>query len=402
MSEQETFVKKIYLSLQRIYGQTVCLALDWVRSGPALFFTFIYPVIMILLFGYIFGAVDDNLYTLNYLNEDVYQVGENTYAYNPANQILENLGLNNDTLAESLNLKLVEASIESSSITYNDWMKNNDIPYLLVIPSGWSAAANESKINATAPQALIEYYYDPSYTTSSIVQSIIDNVLQEMNLAEFSIPTMMGVVVSTTPSREGLNYIHFIIPGVIMVTISTSGMIGLVATVTETKQSGILYKLSASPLKKWEWALSQELWQAFVSIVVSILSVFTGWLVFGFKVSTIHPLMVVVLIFGSMTFAGLALIIARFVKKTEAAMAATMSFVFPQMFLSGAILPAEILPDFMQTIAKFFPLYYIGEAMRNMMLESTFHLVWAPLGITIGMGVVFFIVGTIITVWRKE
>ncbi len=402
MPEQETFTKKIYLSLRRIYGQTVSTAIRWVRSGPALFFTFIYPIIMILLFGYIFGATDDSLYTLNYLNEDVYQVGDNTYAFNPANQILQNLGLNNDTLAESLNLKLVQASIETSSITYNDWMKNNDIPYLLVIPSGWSAAVNESKVNATAPQALIEYYYDPSYTSSSIVQSIIDNVLQEMNIAEFSIPTVVDVVASTTPNREGLTYIDFIVPGMIMVTISTSSMMGMVSMVTEDRQSGKIDKYSASPLKKWEWALSHGLWHTCTSFAISILSVLTGWIVFGFQLSTIHPLMIGVLIFGSMTFTGLALVISRFVKKTEAAMAATMSFVFPQMFLSGAILPAEIMPDFMQTIAKIFPLYYVSEAMRNMMLESTFHLAWVPLGITIGMGVVFFTVGSIITDWRKE
>ncbi|MHA1552439.1 MAG: ABC transporter permease [Candidatus Heimdallarchaeaceae archaeon] len=402
MSEQETFQKNLYLSLRRIYGQTVSTALGWVRSGPALFFTFIYPVIMILLFGYIFGATDDSLYTLNYLNEDVYQVGDNVYAFNPANQILENLGLNNDTLAESLNLKLVKASIENPSVAYSEWMKDNDIPYLLVIPSGWSAAVNESKVNATAPQSLIEYYYDPSYTSSGIVQSVIDNILQEMNLAEFSIPTMMDIVVSTTPNREGLDYIDFYVPGIIMVTISTSGMMGMVAAATDDLQSGIIYKLSSSPLRKWEWALSHVLWQTFVSFAVSILTVFTGWIAFGFQVSTIHPLMVVVLIFGAMTFAGLALVISRFVKRPEAAMAATMTFVFPQMFLSGAIFPAEMMPDFMQTIAKIFPLYYVSEAMRNMMLESTFHLAWVPLGITIGMGIVFFIVGSIITIWRKE
>ncbi len=402
MSEQETFARKTYLSIRRIYGLTVSTALRWVRSGPAVFFTFIYPVIMILLFGYILGATDDTLYTLNYLNEDVYQVGDNIYPFNPANQILQNLGLNNDTLAESLNLKLVQVSIETSSITYNDWMKDNDIPYLLVIPFGWSAAVNESKVNATAPQALIEYYYDPSFTSSGIVQSIIDNVLQEMNLAEFSIPTMMDIVVSTTPNREGLDYIDFYVPGMIMVTISTSSMMGMVSMVTEDRQSGKIDKFAVSPLKKWEWALSHGLWHTLTSFAISILTALTGWIAFGFQLSTIHPLMIFALIFGSMTFTGLALVISRFVKRPEAAMAATMTFVFPQMFLSGAIFPAEIMPEFMQTIAKIFPLYYVSEAMRNMMLESTFHLAWVPLGITIGMGIVFFIVGTIITDWRKE
>jgi ABC-2 type transport system permease protein len=102
-----------------------------------------------------------------------------------------------------------------------------------------------------------------------------------------------------------------------------------------------------------------------------------------------------------MIFAGLALIISRFIKRPEAAMAATFSFVFPQMFLSGAIMPLDIMPDFMQTIAQIFPLYYIGQAFNASMLESTFNQMWLPFGITVAMGVAFFLIGSIITIWRK-
>jgi len=403
LSKHKTFPSKIKFSLRKIVGYTNTTALSWIRSGPALFFTFIYPIIMILLFGYIFSAgMDDSLFTLHYMNEDVYQIGDNYYSFNPASQLLIKLGHQNETLAKELNLNLKEASFNTSQISTDDWMKENDIPYLLLIPKGWSSAVNESKTNSSSPIANIHYYYDPSYTSSIEVQNIIGNVLQEMNIEEFSIATFIQIETKTTPSREGLDYIDFYVPGIIMVTISTSGMMGLVSTVTEDRQTGLIYKLSSTPLKKWEWCLSQLLWQAIIGIIVAILTVLTGWIAFGFNMATIHPLMVLALIFGSMTFAGLALILAYFVRRTEAAMAVTMAFVFPQMFLSGAIFPAEMLPSYMQTIAKIFPLYYMSEAMRSMMLESTFHKVWLNLVITIAMGIVFFIIGSIVTRWRKE
>jgi ABC-type multidrug transport system permease subunit len=401
MSE-ETFGKKIVLSTRRIWGIFSTTAMDWTRSGPALFFTFIYPIVMILLFGYIFSSgTDDSLYTLYYLNDDVYQIGDQVYSHNPADVLLENLGLDNDTLSAALNLRLVEADVANTTLPA-DWMKANDIPYLFIIPSGWSAAVNESKVNATAPSANIEYYYDPSHVSSFEVQSIIGNVLQEMNLQEFGIPTMLGIEITTTPGREGLNYIDFYVPGIIMVTISTSGMMGLVSIATSERLSGYTFKLAASPIKKWEWATGHLLWQAIMGIIVAILTILTGWIAFDFNIKTIHPLMIPILIFGSMTFGGIALILSRFVKRPEAAMAATMSYVFPQMFLAGAIFPLESLPNFMQIIAQAFPLYYISEAMRSTMLESTFSNVWLPFGITIAMGIVFFTVGSIITVWRKE
>ncbi|NPD87425.1 MAG: ABC transporter permease [Asgard group archaeon] len=403
MSKKRNYFTKIRFSLRKIIGYTSTTALTWIRSGPALFFTFIYPIVMILLFGYIFSAGgDDSLFTLNYMNEDVYQIGDQYYSNNPASQLLSKLGYQNETLAKELNLNLQSVFFDTSHISAADWMKENSIPYLLIIPEGWSSAVNESKINSSAPIASVHYYFDPSYTSSIEVQTIIDSVLQEMNLEEFSITTFIQIETETTPSREGLEYIDFYVPGIIMVTISTAGMMGLVGTVTEDRETGLTYKLSSTPLKKWEWSLSHLLWQAIMGIIVAILTALTGWIAFGFNMATIHPLMIVALIFGSMTFSGLALILSYFVRRTEAAMAVTMAFVFPQMFLAGAIFPAELLPSYMQTIAKIFPLYYISESLRNMMLESTFHKVWLNLGITIAMGIVFFIVGSFITKWRKE
>ena len=403
MSKNDTIFSKILFSLKKIFNYTSTTALTWIRTGPALFFTFIYPIIMILLFGYIFSAGgDDSLFTLNYMNEDVYQIGDQYYSHNPASKLLIKLGHHNETLAKELNLNLQSVWFNKSITTPNDWMKENDIPYLLIIPEGWSAAVNESKTNSSAPIANIKYYFDPSYTSSMEVQSIIDNILQEMNLEEFSITTFIEIETETTPSREGLDYIDFYVPGIIMITISTAGMMGLVGAVTEDRETGLIFKLSSTPLKKWEWTISHLLWQSFMGIIVAILTALTGWIAFDFNMSTIHPLMIVALIFGSMTFAGLALILAYFVRRSEAAMAVTMAFVFPQMFLAGAIFPAELLPSYMQTVAKIFPLYYISESLRNMMLESTFHKVWLNLGITIAMGIVFFIVGSLITKWRKE
>ena len=399
-----SFFRRIGLSFRRMWGIITGTALDWLRSPPAVFFTFIYPIIMILLFGYIFGAgTDQSYYSLYYLNEDVYQVGDQIYPYNPTDDLLANLGLNNDTISDELNLKLylAEGLTYTDDANVTDWMKANEIPYMIIIPSGWSASVNESKVNTTAPKASIKYYYDPSYQSALEVQSTIEFVLQEMQLEEFGIPTFMQVNIVVLPSQEGLNYIDFYVPGIIMVTVSTSGMMGMVSIVSDDRKSGRIYKLASTPIKKWEWALAQEAWQVVISLVIALLTILTGWLAFDFKMDHLHPMIIPILIFGSMTFAGLALIIARFIKRPEAAMAATFSFVFPQMFLSGAIMPLDIMPDFMQTLAQIFPLYYISQAMNAIMLESTFNQVWVPFGVTVAMGTVFFLIGSMITIWKK-
>ena len=109
MVKGKSFFSEVKFSFRKIFGFTSTTALSWLKTGPALFFTFIYPIIMILLFGYIFSAGgDENLYNLAYMNNDTYQVGDQYYSYNPATILLQRLGYQNSTLAEELNLNLQE------------------------------------------------------------------------------------------------------------------------------------------------------------------------------------------------------------------------------------------------------------------------------------------------------
>ena len=287
MSES-SFMFKVVASFRRIWGTIVATALDWMKSPAAVFFTFIYPIIMILLFGYIFGASsnDGNVYNLYYLNEDVYEIDGTFYSYNPASVLLEEL-------QDESTIRLIEADLNSTATNPDDWMKNRDIPYMVIIPNGWSLGINESKTDPLHEKMNIDYYYDPGYTSAQEVAAIIDTILVEMNAEEFGIPTSVVIDIQSTPEREGLSYIDFYVPGMIMVTLSTSGMMGMVSIVTESRMSGLIYKISSSQIKKWEWALGQEIWQVVIACAISFLTIITGWLAFGFNLGTLHPLMLV-------------------------------------------------------------------------------------------------------------
>jgi len=41
------------------------------------------------------------------------------------------------------------------------------------------------------------------------------------------------------------------------------------------------------------------------------------------------------------------------------------------MFLSGIFFPFDFLPDFLRTIARLMPLTYLGDALRQTMVNST-------------------------------
>ena len=241
------FFKSIYFSLRRIYSEIEYNTIGWFRDRTALFFTLLYPILFIVIFGFVFGGTSS--YNLYYLNEDLDYLNE-------PNPLAEELLTN---LKESVsNIDLVEVTFNRAEKTPSQWMIEEEVRVLLVIPQGWTENLTNPSPTLTAA---VEYYYDPSYTSALTVLEIVDKTVREMNAEIVGASTIMDMEITTTPGSKDLSMIDFYVPGVIGITISTSGMIGLVNFAQAEKNSGILYKKSSTPLKKWEWAAAKEIWQ---------------------------------------------------------------------------------------------------------------------------------------------
>jgi len=59
------------------------------------------------------------------------------------------------------------------------------------------------------------------------------------------------------------------------------------------------------------------------------------------------------------------MMIAGLVKDPEAASGIGNAIALPMMFLSGSFWPVEIMPKYLQTIAKFLPLTYFSDGSRG-------------------------------------
>ena len=100
-------------------------------------------------------------------------------------------------------------------------------------------------------------------------------------------------------------------------------------------------------------------------------------------------------------FVGIGMILTRFVKEAQSAAAAANAISFPMMFLSGSFFPIELMPGFLQKIAKMLPLYYVNEGLRAAMvfednMESLRNA--AVIGV---FAAVVFILGVMATKWEE-
>jgi len=182
--------------------------------------------------------------------------------------------------------------------------------------------------------------------------------------------------------------------------VMTLSLFGSVNSNTELRQKGIIRKLSTTPITRSEWVLSDILYQFTIAVVSTIVMLLVSYAVFdvNLHITAWLPAFVALDVFA---FVGIGMILTRFVKEAQSAAAAANAISFPMMFLSGSFFPIELMPSFLQTLAKTLPLYYVNEGLRAAMIfednASALHS-----AVIIGaFASVVFILGILATKWEE-
>jgi len=363
----------------------------WLRSPGTVFWTVLFPILLILIFGAIFsGGGEDE--------------------FNIVVQDLDNTVISEEFVVNLDNTSLLNVIELTTGKNVTEFMHDEDKPVALVIPNGFSDAVVEYIESQYDPN--IEFddenlpfnltlYFDPSdQTTTSILRSIITSAIYQLNINILGGETVIGINEKSSVG-EDFDYIDFFLPGMIGFTIMTSCIYGSIERNTKYRKDGILRKLLTMPVTRAEWILSKMLFMLFLSFVSTLVILLVGILVWGISIK-INIFFFLLVIATSFLFSGIGMIIGRFVKEQETADMAGGAITFPMMFLAGTFFPLEGMPDFMQSIAQVLPLYYVNEGMRNAMIYadidkalffSTFVLVFAT---------VFFIAGILVTKWKED
>ena len=102
----------------------------------------------------------------------------------------------------------------------------------------------------------------------------------------------------------------------------------------------------------------------------------------------------IVLVVGALCFVGLGMMLSAEVSNQEDYAQLSLPFSMPMMFVSGVFYPVETMPWILQKIAYIFPLTYLNDAMRGIMLQGkTLGDVWLDLIVLLGFTVLFFAIG---------
>jgi ABC-2 type transport system permease protein len=142
-----------------------------------------------------------------------------------------------------------------------------------------------------------------------------------------------------------------------------------VAVVLE-KQTGTFDRLLVAPVSLFTIILGKTMAGFFFGLILAAITVFPLAAFSG--VAVMNPVLAVIAIaFASMAFSALGIITSVYANWVPDAQMYANFLRFPMTFLSGTFVALETYPFLMQVLARFLPLTYSVEALRNCISTSS-------------------------------
>jgi ABC-2 type transport system permease protein len=201
------------------------------RDKTALFFTFAFPLIFLLVFGFANKHTGVS-FNVAVLNESQSKVAKQTeQAIDKSKVFKVDTSLNTKSLAE-------------------EQLKRGQIDSIILLPKSFG----DVKDGLPSGQAQVIYSQN-SAQAGQAVQSVLQGVFTQINAKLVTNVTPFEAV-AVKSNEKSLTSFDYAFAGVLGFTILGSGIFGPINIFPELKKMGILRRLHTTPLRVWQYFLS--------------------------------------------------------------------------------------------------------------------------------------------------
>jgi ABC-2 type transport system permease protein len=157
--------------------------------------------------------------------------------------------------------------------------------------------------------------------------------------------------------------VPFLMPGILALAIIATGMVNLGIATAYERYYGVLKRLGASPLPRGGLLAAKALAVLVLEVAQVALLVGIATLGYGWRPGGSPLLALLVIVVGTLAFAGIGLAMAGGLR-AEATLAGANGLYLLFLVLGGAILPLDHLPGPLQSLARVLPASALTDALR--------------------------------------
>lgn len=347
---------------------------QYLRSPIGAFFAFIFPVLLILLFGAIFTGIGSSRVSLPVQDQD------GTAASHAFLALLNN--------SPYVSVQMVPASESLPA-----YIRAHSLDVALLLPAGFEQATlTKQPLNLTL-------YGDPSRSTYTQALSVVSADLVQTNFVINQARPVLGLSTESVASAQ-FGYMDYFLPGIVGMTIMTSSMFSMTSVAAEYRTRRYFKLLATTPLGKSRWLTSKIAFYFLLMAASLLVTVLVGIAAWQMHVTfTLLPLALIAA--GVVLFTSLGMLIGSVVKDPASGVAIANAVGFPMMFLSGSFFQVEAMPSYLQTVARVLPLTYLNDGLRNAMVYGNAPLALDDLAVVSLLAVGVFVVAARLVSWKS-
>jgi ABC transporter DrrB family efflux protein len=191
--------------------------------------------------------------------------------------------------------------------------------------------------------------------------------------------------------NTGMDYVDFLIPGILVQNITFGGALTAVGLV-EDLNKGLIDRFRSLPMARSAVLTGRTLADVVVNLLMTVIVIIVGLIVgFGFDSNVVNVVygLLLLLLFGY-GFSWLFALIGLVSTSAENAQQFGFILIFPLTFISSAFVPVENMPAALEAFAKVNPFTVTVDAMRHLFVGTPAgNSVWGATLWSIGLIVVF-------------
>src|SRR4051794_4117996 len=191
--------------------------------------------------------------------------------------------------------------------------------------------------------------------------------------------------------NTGMDYVDFLIPGIIVQNITFGGALTAVGLV-EDLNKGLIDRFRSLPMARSAVLTGRTMADVVVNLLMTVIVIVVGLIVgFSFSTSVVEVIygILLLLVFGY-AFSWMFALIGLLSSSAETAQQFGFILIFPLTFISSAFVPVESMPPVLEAFAEVNPFTVAVDAMRHLFVGTPAgNSVWGATLWSVGLIVVF-------------
>jgi ABC-2 type transport system permease protein len=359
------------------WAMTVLLTRRYMRSKTALFFSVLFPLILLFVFGGLFGSSSGTTFKVAVI-DDAHTSFSQQYT------------------AEIGKESVFKVTPVSSLSDAESQMQKSELDAIIQLPTNFGKA----NVKGYPTGQAVVLYDQNSATAGQTVASIIGAGFAATNAQITRITPPLTVVTKST-EHSGLTAFDYAFTGLLGFSLLGLGIFGPINTLPALKKTGALARLRTTPLTAMQFIISY----AASSIVAGALSIGVMFavavVVFHFRVNGNLLIFSLYALLGAILMFGFGMAVGGWANDEKQAAPLGNLVSFPMLFLSGVFFPRYLMPLWLQHVTAFVPLSPVIDGLRMISTQNKGFFDLGPqLAIMGGWMVIIYIIAFMIFRWE--